>query len=144
MCCHPTPPLEGGQVVENKEALLKKWIAALRSGKYKQTREALARMEDGEKKFCCLGVLCDLVDPTKWENFGDGEGTLGYAYEDIYGASDLEGEYPPPAIQEGLFMDLIGDPQYYARLNDEEHKSFSEIATALEEDYLARAGQRTS
>lgn len=33
-----------------------KWIAALRSGKYAQTSEAL-RDNAG---FCCLGVLCDL------------------------------------------------------------------------------------
>ena len=33
-----------------------KWLDALRSGKYKQGREALH--EDNE--FCCLGVACDL------------------------------------------------------------------------------------
>lgn len=35
----------------------KRWIKALRSGKYKQTKGVLHN-EDG---FCCLGVLCDLV-----------------------------------------------------------------------------------
>jgi hypothetical protein len=34
-----------------------KWVAALRSGKYKQGRKAL---RDGDT-FCCLGVLCDLA-----------------------------------------------------------------------------------
>jgi hypothetical protein len=33
-----------------------KWIAALRSGEYKQGRGVL---RDGDT-FCCLGVLCDL------------------------------------------------------------------------------------
>ena len=33
-----------------------KWLSALRSGDYKQTRQYLHK-EDG---FCCLGVLCDL------------------------------------------------------------------------------------
>ena len=32
------------------------WLAALRSGEYKQARHALRR--DGA--FCCLGVICDL------------------------------------------------------------------------------------
>ena len=36
----------------------KKWIAALRSGEYKQGRKVLRNSND---EFCCLGVLCDLV-----------------------------------------------------------------------------------
>jgi hypothetical protein len=42
--------------------LKRKWVEALRSGKYQQTRY---RMRDRDK-FCCLGVLCDLVDPSGW------------------------------------------------------------------------------
>ncbi len=34
----------------------KQWVAALRGGKYKQTKSTL-RDEDG---YCCLGVLCQL------------------------------------------------------------------------------------
>lgn len=32
----------------------KKWVAALRSGKYKQGQKALLK----DDKFCCLGVAC--------------------------------------------------------------------------------------
>jgi hypothetical protein len=39
-----------------------KWVEALRSGKYQQARGKLRKGE----KFCCLGVLCDLVDSSKW------------------------------------------------------------------------------
>jgi hypothetical protein len=39
----------------NKE-IKAKWVAALRSGKYKQTTGALRRGDS----FCCLGVLCNL------------------------------------------------------------------------------------
>lgn len=38
---------------------VKKWIAALRSGEYEQTRGAL----NDENGFCCLGVACDLFIP---------------------------------------------------------------------------------
>ena len=38
------------------EQVKQKWLSALRSGDYQQTRSYL-RNEDG---FCCLGVLCDL------------------------------------------------------------------------------------
>jgi hypothetical protein len=52
-----------------------KWIAALRSGEYKQTTGVLARMHysspDGSQlHHCCLGVLCEVVglkrEPTPW------------------------------------------------------------------------------
>ena len=36
----------------------KKWVQALRSGKYKQAHGTLGK-EDGSR--CCLGVLCDLA-----------------------------------------------------------------------------------
>jgi hypothetical protein len=39
-----------------------KWLEALRSGHYAQTREYL-RQDGG---YCCLGVLCDVVDPEAW------------------------------------------------------------------------------
>ena len=34
-----------------------KWIEALRSGKYRQTKEYLKRGD----KYCCLGVLCEVA-----------------------------------------------------------------------------------
>lgn len=39
-----------------------KWVTALRSGKYEQ---GSGRLRNGDK-FCCLGVLCDVIDPTGW------------------------------------------------------------------------------
>lgn len=39
----------------------KKWLTALRSGKYKQGKEAL----NADNKFCCLGVLCDIYAKEK-------------------------------------------------------------------------------
>lgn len=37
------------------------WIAALRSGDYKQGWKCLARKTDKGTEYCCLGVLCDLA-----------------------------------------------------------------------------------
>jgi hypothetical protein len=42
-----------------------RWVAALRSGKYAQGVSYL-RSQHGPR-FCCLGVLCDLYDPSKWD-----------------------------------------------------------------------------
>lgn len=46
-----------------------KWIEALRSGNYQQGRGTL---KDEEGRFCCLGVLCDVMGG-KWNDTGDAE-----------------------------------------------------------------------
>lgn len=40
-----------------------KWVAELRSGRRWQAKSAL-RTEDN--RYCCLGVLCDIVEPEGW------------------------------------------------------------------------------
>lgn len=44
------------------QEIKKRWIEALRSGRYEQGKSCLAREqpEGGEIAFCCLGVLCEL------------------------------------------------------------------------------------
>lgn len=45
-----------------------RWVAALRSGEYKQGDRRV--LNDGQGGFCCLGVLCDLYAKdtgTEWE-----------------------------------------------------------------------------
>lgn len=39
-----------------RKAIATKWVAALRSGDYKQTNSQLRN----DKGFCCLGVLCNI------------------------------------------------------------------------------------
>lgn len=46
-----------------------KWVKSLRSGKYKQGKLLLRSTDD---KFCCLGVLCTVLDKTKWLRSSDG------------------------------------------------------------------------
>lgn len=50
----------------NKE-LLKRWVAALRSGEYKQGRSVLCDrdIESSDVKYCCLGVLRDIEPSIK-------------------------------------------------------------------------------
>lgn len=67
-----------------KPEIKTKWIDALRSGKYLQIKGAL-RSRDG-LGHCCLGVLCDLIDPAGWhlqahhfENLMPGEKILSEA-----------------------------------------------------------------
>lgn len=38
-----------------------KWLAALRSGKFHQTEGCLKEVINGQKAYCCLGVLCETM-----------------------------------------------------------------------------------
>ena len=51
-----------------KSEIKERWLTALRSGKYEQSKDALKSPEG----YCCLGVLCDVVKGDlniNWENF---------------------------------------------------------------------------
>ncbi len=54
--------------------IAKKWIVALRSGKYTQGKGILCIEDNKTPKYCCLGVLCDIMEtPYKIEqqsNYG--------------------------------------------------------------------------
>lgn len=56
--------------------VIKEWIAALRSGEYKQGLGSLKHVAKGEIQHCCLGVLCELavekgiIDPAVKGNMG--------------------------------------------------------------------------
>jgi hypothetical protein len=46
-----------------KKDIAKKWVKALRSGKYKQGQSWLKQYDKkGQERHCCLGVLCELYN----------------------------------------------------------------------------------
>lgn len=46
-----------------KKTIAKKWVKALRSGKYKKTTGMLCKVaKNGNKSYCCLGVLTELYN----------------------------------------------------------------------------------
>src|SRR5258708_5541718 len=98
----------------------KKWVAALRSGKIKQTTGRLGR-ESGSR--CCLGVLCDLAVKAK-------------VIDDFY----LPGSALPESVRTwaGLSFDLgnyvskRGNARDLTDDNDTSKKSFAKIADIIE------------
>ena len=95
-----------------------KWIAALRSGEYQQGQYALRTPDN---KFCCLGVLCDVVDPTKW----------GHDYSYSY-----DGNWDDVLIPSGLSSELgigFATQDILSKKNDDGY-SFNEIAEWVEEN----------
>ena len=48
---------------------MKKWVKALRSGKFKQGQGTLKQFnKQGQTQHCCLGVLCELYNDTMKKN----------------------------------------------------------------------------
>lgn len=107
------------------DATLKaKWVAALRSGKYKQGKGYLQRTPG---KFCCLGVLCNVIDPAGWKGLKyDGRAaTLPDSVQEMCG------------INEVCSFTMSNDvPTDGATMNDNWGWTFDQIATAIEESSL--------
>lgn len=115
-----------------KRELLDKWLAALRGGKYEQTSGYL-QDTDG---FCCLGVLCDVMDPTAWT-------IEGYKFTD----GSTNDAVLPSNISKDLglmgmvdFVDGNGETkasllsERLMTMNDTEEKTFAEIADYIEQN----------
>lgn len=100
----------------------KKWIAALRSGEYKQAKKHL-RTEEG---FCCLGVLCDIYAKEglgQWnEDFGRDDNSPPELVLEWVGLKNCEGRYHR---NDETTTYLTVD-------NDSRGKTFSEIADIIE------------
>ena len=104
-----------------------KWVAALRSGQYKQTQNQL---RDGNK-FCCLGVLCNIhaqehpriAKMQKNPKVYMGETTV--LPEAVIKWSGLKDDCGGQVIYRGLGEALT-------ELNDNEELSFKKIAKLIE------------
>lgn len=100
--------------------LKRKWIEALRSGKYEQGADLL---RSGDNKYCCLGVLCELVGES-WEFI---KARRAYVI-DHDGAIPCYG-MPPDRVTDDA--GLRGHALKLSSMNDG-GKSFAEIADYIE------------
>lgn len=113
----------------------KKWIKALRSGEYKQGVGSLRRIVEGEARYCCLGVLCELCPEGEWhlkEKGGryyyrseNSKGRLGYLPGHVQKWAGLDRS---PEI-EGVNLTRHNDGSGVLNI---EQKSFEEIAGLIE------------
>lgn len=92
-----------------------KWLKALRSGKYEQGQGFLER----DNKFCCLGVLCDIM---KLQRIEKGISKTTFCYKETASTSAL-----PGAFAEEIGMSHSMQEKLWT-MNDTEGKSFKEIA----------------
>jgi hypothetical protein len=107
------------------------WVAALRSGDTKQTRNRLGTMRGSR---CCLGVLCDLaVKEGIILSFRNGEQWLPEKVARWAGINTFA-QYGPPSIRQ---RSLVED-------NDKSKCSFAQIADIIELNAKSLFNRRVS
>ena len=113
-----------------KKANRKKWIAALRSGEYKQGKGCL---ENANGEFCCIGVLAKLAGVERVVSPGKTTAYQSIIYDGQIGsASDKVKEWVGLINEVAMFNDK-GDYEDLARLNDNGY-TFEDIAAIIESE----------
>lgn len=116
-----------------QKAVIKKWVTALRSGKYKQGRGTLAQQIGSNTHYCCLGVLCDLAVKSKiitkhkkkrFFVFGGKTSTLPQTVSKWAGLQDNSGSY--------YSNDATYSITSLIDLNDTDRWKFKKIADLIE------------
>lgn len=119
-----------------KADVKRKWVKALRSGKYKQGNYTL---HNTQEEYCCLGVFCE----TQKVPSHKGNAVYVYNIPTQWGMSSrestLDGEWFTkfckfePQVdrvsKEGAAESVLGQFMY---MNDTQNKSFNEIADWIE------------
>lgn len=127
-----------------KKEIKKKWVAALRSGKYKQVKNALHVEKKG---FCCLGVLTDIY--MKEKGIEEGWRVSGKSF--VTGACEFKltkkGEYEtcavlPEKVSRWAGLKGISDPlvqntrlsQHNDGVEMVSKKTFKQIADLIQDE----------
>lgn len=121
---------------EQREAIYHAWIAALRSGQYKQGRFRLER--DG--RFCCLGVLCHVLHQRPElgvEMHRSATPGKGVVYSTQSAECDARVPFSDETSELGLSVPTPGGRRNVEAelvdLNDARQASFAEIAQFIED-----------
>lgn len=116
----------------------RKWLKALRSGKFKQTRQG--HLHDN-KGFCCLGVACVLFKTPTTKitvDFLSDDNEVAYAGKDDYAPSyvidalDLYSAQGSP--KDGDVASELAILNDGSGLGNADKKTFKQIATIVERD----------
>jgi hypothetical protein len=113
------------QILENR----RKWIEALRSGKFKQCKQVLRKQNGSHISFCCLGVATEISGLCTVDGNFYLDETEALSYSALL----------PPCVQdwlnittiEGRYIDKDGSANFLT-VNNDSGKSFDEIADIIE------------
>lgn len=113
-----------------KPEVKEKWVAALRSGEYKQGQ---GKLRPSTEEYCCLGVLCDIYSK---------ETKTGLWNRDEFFVNDSSAtDLPPKDVDKWAYINLEEDKTflyetskgYLPELNDD-GLSFTDIADLIEQE----------
>ena len=95
-----------------RKDVAKKWVKALRSGKYKQGETYLKQFnyDNEQPRHCCLGVLCELYNDSMRKNHKKTLSTKvrNKLTTDCVAFNNKEGELPPVVMKWADIIDPIG------------------------------------
>lgn len=133
------------------ERLLRRWLKALRSGKYRQGRRKLRQPDLEGECFCCLGVLCEILVEDKIlrrsETRGDEYVSVkrGESFGGVPDTEDLPQDFVElfnyslsslgpdnHVLQFNPFVELPGSTETLTGLNDYNGENFEGIADWIE------------
>lgn len=129
-----------------KQKVMKKWIKALLSGKYKQGKGLLKQQDKNKVSHCCLGVLCELYNEDMRKNKKKTlpeELTYGtYSFDNTrYRIGGQTEKLPKPVRRWAGFSSNLGDfvvkdgsCNSLAAMNDD-GKTFKTIAKTIEKQW---------
>lgn len=112
-----------GRFLMNNE-IKEKWCEALESGHFKQGTGALCGIYDGEERYCCLGVLCEIT--------GIKKGKFSFylnKYEYVFDDYERGRNYIPDN-----FMGVNSDQIKKLSVMNDDGKNFAEIAAYIREN----------
>lgn len=110
--------------------LIKKWVEALESGKYKQGRGRLCEEIEGAKHYCCIGVLAEVagIPAVRESKTGGRHHVFVFKFPDV---DYDEGGGATADWWNTVTGGEIGLQGGYWNMNDSERKSFAEIAAEI-------------
>jgi hypothetical protein len=104
-----------------KKELKDRWVAALRSGEYRQGVNALKYSpENAQPKYCCLGVLAELAEPSSLVTVG--------------GLSDFHGSVSFLRCSESDYLYLSKEIQHKLSVKNDRGLDFTKIADWIEKN----------
>ena len=107
----------------------KQWVAALRSGEYRQGQGSLCAEGFDGFGYCCLGVLVDTVFDGDWV-LDKSLGLKQYVLDMGHGIYDGT---LPPELQQAYELSY-DEQERLIRMNDIQERSFNEIADYIEKN----------
>lgn len=119
-------------MIQVNKSDIRKWVKALRSGKYSKTTGVL----QDSKGYCCLGVGCDVFIPKSKQELHDNFLFGAQAFQQKNSPNWLTQINQDFHLQTGSFLTNLNDGSHTLTVSEQLYFNFDEIADLLELVYI--------